>query len=281
MKGKNLLRVVSRVEQSPVVAVASGKGGVGKTWFSITLAHALALQSERVALVDGDLGCANIDVQLGIHPKLDLAAVISGHASLAESVTPVFGGAGEKGGFDVFAGRSGSGSLADLSANATGELAVAAVSLGLIYDRVIFDLAAGVHANLMRLAAAADKQIVVVNDEPTSLTDAYAFIKVLRQRAPDLEPLILVNAAESPDESNHTYRALSEACHRFLDFRPQLLGVVPRDLRVRDAIRAQTSLLQRSPQSYAALAMMKVAAELRSRMAPSNRPAPAPARAAR
>jgi flagellar biosynthesis protein FlhG len=279
MKGKSLLRVVSRAEQSPVVAIASGKGGVGKTWFSITLAHALALQGERVALLDGDLGCANIDVQLGIQPKLDLAAVISGQASLAESLTPIFGGAGGKGGFDVFAGRSGSGSLADLSANATGELAVAAVSLGLIYDRVIFDLAAGVHANLMRLAAAADRQIVVVNDEPTSLTDAYAFIKVLRQRAPDREPLILVNAAESADESNHTYKALSEACHRFLDFRPQLLGVVPRDPRVRDAIRAQAPLLQRSPQSYAALAMLKVADELRSRMAPSSRPAPA--RAAR
>jgi len=271
MKGKSLLRVVARAEQTPVVAVASGKGGVGKTWFSITLAHALALQGERCALLDGDLGCANIDVQLGIQPKLDLASVISGRASLAESVTPVFGGAGVNGGFDVFAGRSGSGSLADLSANATGELAVAAVSLGLIYDRVIFDLAAGVHANLMRLAAAADKQIVVVNDEPTSLTDAYAFIKVLRQRAPDREPLIVVNAAESPDESNHTYRALSEACHRFLDFRPALLGVVPRDPRVRDAIRAQAPILQRAPQSYAALAVVRVAEELRRRMAPSNK----------
>ncbi|MET0547458.1 MAG: P-loop NTPase, partial [Caulobacterales bacterium] len=156
MSARTLLRVVARGPQAPVLAVASGKGGVGKTWFSITLAHALALQGERCALVDGDLGCANIDVQLGIQPKLDLAAVISGRASLAESVTPVLGGAdhaGGRGGFDVFAGRSGSGSLADLSAGATGELAVAAVSLGLIYDRVIFDLAAGVNSNLMRLAA--------------------------------------------------------------------------------------------------------------------------------
>jgi flagellar biosynthesis protein FlhG len=273
MSGRNLLRVVSRGQQAPVIAVASGKGGVGKTWFSITLAHALALQGERCALLDGDLGCANIDVQLGVHPKLDLAAVISGRASLAESVTPVMGGSEVKGGFDVFAGRSGSGSLADLSASATGELAVAAVSLGLIYDRVIFDLAAGVQSNLMRLAAAADKQIIMVNDEPTSLTDAYAFIKVLRQRAPECEPLIVVNCAESGEESNRTFGALSEACHRFLDFKPILLGVIPRDPRVRDCIRAQSPILQRSPQSYAALAVVKLAEDLRKRMAPPSRPA--------
>ncbi|MET0546687.1 MAG: cellulose synthase operon protein YhjQ/BcsQ, partial [Caulobacterales bacterium] len=142
-----------------------------------------------------------------------------------------------------------------------------------IYDRVIFDLAAGVNSNLMRLAAAADKQIIVVNDEPTSLTDAYAFIKVLRQRAPECEPLIVVNSAESGEESNRTFGALSEACHRFLDFKPQLLGVVPRDTRVRDCIRAQIPILQRAPQSYAAQAMVKLADDLRKRMAPPSRPA--------
>jgi flagellar biosynthesis protein FlhG len=183
------------------------------------------------------------------------------------------GGSEVKGGFDVFAGRSGSGSLADLSASACGELALAATSLGLVYDRVLFDLAAGVQANLMRLAAAADTQIIVVNEEPTALTDAYAFIKVLRQRAPEAEPMIVVNCAESAQEGGQTYSALSEACARFLGFKPSLLGVAPRDQRVRESIRSQTPLLTRAPQSYAALAVMGIAEELRRRLAPPKRAA--------
>ena len=100
----------SQPEKRNIIAVASGKGGVGKTWFSITLAHALALAGKKALLFDGDLGLANVDVQLGCTPRRDLGSVLSGEATLAQAVTP------NPNGFDIIAGRSGSGSLANLSA---------------------------------------------------------------------------------------------------------------------------------------------------------------------
>ncbi|MEO0700309.1 MAG: AAA family ATPase, partial [Pseudomonadota bacterium] len=102
-----------RVEPASIIAVGSGKGGVGKTFMSITLASAMAQAGRRTLLVDGDLGLANVDVQLGIAPETDLAAVIAGWVELEDAVTPVDGGSAN-GGFDVLPGRSGSGALAEL-----------------------------------------------------------------------------------------------------------------------------------------------------------------------
>ena len=118
------------------LAVASGKGGVGKTWFSITLAHALSMMGQRSLLFDGDLGLANVDIQLGLMPKRDLGAVLGGTISLKRA-TEHFG----DGGFDVIAGRSGSGNLATLPTHHLVELQQELVSVTKDYDRVIFDLA--------------------------------------------------------------------------------------------------------------------------------------------
>ncbi|MEL7452375.1 MAG: AAA family ATPase, partial [Pseudomonadota bacterium] len=146
----------TRVQPASIVAVASGKGGVGKTFMSITLASAFAKAGKRTLLVDGDLGLANIDVQLGIAPETDLAAVIAGWVELDDAVTRVDGGAAE-GGFDVLPGRSGSGALAELPQEEVARLAAGLSALALQYDQVVLDLGAGIEANCMRLARAADK----------------------------------------------------------------------------------------------------------------------------
>ena len=173
------VRPPPRVTPASIIAVASGKGGVGKTFMSITLASALAKAGRRVLLVDGDLGLANVDVQLGIAPETDLAAVVAGWVELDDAVTPVDGGAGG-GGFDVLPGRSGSGALAELPTEEVARLAAGLSALALQYDHLVLDLGAGIEANCMRLARAADKSLVVITDDPASMTDAYAFIKVLR-----------------------------------------------------------------------------------------------------
>lgn len=235
-----------RVAPASIVAVASGKGGVGKTFMSVTMASAFAQMGRRTLLVDGDLGLANVDVQLGIAPETDLAAVIAGWVELDDAVTPVDGGAAA-GGFDVLPGRSGSGALAELPQEEVARLAAGLSALSLQYDQVVLDLGAGIEANCMRLARAADKALMVITDEPTSMTDAYAFIKVLRGYAPGVEPIIIINQAETREAGHRTYEAIARACNTFLGFRPRLSGIVMRDDKVREAIRAQKTLISTNP----------------------------------
>ena len=235
-----------RVAPASIIAVASGKGGVGKTFLAITLASAFAQAGRRTLLVDGDLGLANVDVQLGIAPETDLAAVIAGWVELEDAVTPVDGGAAA-GGFDVLPGRSGSGALAELPPEEVARLAAGMSALALQYDQVIVDLGAGIEANCMRLARAADKALMVITDEPTSMTDAYAFIKVLRGYAPNVEPVIAINQAPDRATGQRTYEAIARACQTFLGFRPVLAGTVASDVKVREAIRRQQTLISTDP----------------------------------
>jgi flagellar biosynthesis protein FlhG len=251
------------------LTIASGKGGVGKTWTAVTLAQAFALQGERVLLVDGDLGLANVDVQLGIEPKSDLGAVIAGQTDLAGAVCPYAGGPAKaaQGGFDVLPGRSGTGSLASLGEPELHKLAKGLVALETRYDRVLVDLGAGLDKVVTTLCTAdAGSQghaiLVVLTAEPTSLTDAYAFIKIIRMHAPEADLRVVVNRANSLTEGKRTYQALSTATQNFLGFAPELVGVIPDDTRVADAIRHQTALFLRHPQSKAGAGVMALAGSL-------------------
>ncbi|MEQ8193579.1 MAG: MinD/ParA family protein [Rhodospirillales bacterium] len=240
-----------------VIAVASGKGGVGKTWFAITLAHALAKANVRTLLFDGDLGLANLDIQLGLMPKNDLGSVISGRMTLNQAIIPY-----TDGGFDIIAGRSGSGGLANVPASRlqilSDDLAVLAPS----YDIVILDLGAGVEKTVRALAHNAGSCLVVATDEPTSLTDAYAFIKVTHAESPATAIQIVINMANSTREGERTHNTLLKACEGFLKISPPLLGVIRRDSKVRDAIRGQTSILTRFPNAEAANDVEAIAANL-------------------
>jgi flagellar biosynthesis protein FlhG len=230
-----------------IIGIASGKGGVGKTWFAITLAHALARAGRGVLLFDADLGLANVDVQLGLTPALDLGAVIAGRARLREAVLRHAEGA-----FDILPGRSGSGALSGLEpATLQATLAALREAAG-AYDIVLLDLGAGLGRTVRHLAAFADTLLVLVTDEPTSLTDAYAVIKLHGADRPDGDARVVVNQAASQAAGERTHALLARACTTFLGHAPALLGVVRRDERVRDAIRRQTLLLTRHPNSVAA-----------------------------
>ena len=239
-------RTPSRVQPGSIIAVASGKGGVGKTFMSITLASALAQAGQRTLLVDGDLGLANVDVQLGIAPETDLAAVVAGWIELEDAVINVDGGAGQ-GGFDVLPGRSGSGTLAELSTDEVSRLTAGISALSLQYDKIVLDLGAGIEANCMRLARSADRALMVITDDPASMTDGYAFIKVLRGYAPDVEQSIIINQATTRAMGQQTYEAIARASKQFLGFRPALAGIVMRDEKVREAMRAQRTLISTDP----------------------------------
>jgi flagellar biosynthesis protein FlhG len=239
------------------VAVASGKGGVGKTWLSVTLAHALAKLGRQTVLIDGDLGLANVDIQLGLSPEIDLADVLDNNVPLAQAALRHEGT-----GLDIVAGRSGIASLATLSAARLTAFGRGIADLSGRYDRVVIDLGAGVERPVRYLAALAQRTLVVTNDEPTSLTDAYALIKLLVQDGARTKVGVVVNAAASKAEGERTYKTLAKACDTFLKITPPLLGIVRRDAKVREAIRAQTPLLTRYPNADAARDVEAIAQQI-------------------
>jgi flagellar biosynthesis protein FlhG len=240
-----------------LIAIASGKGGVGKTWFAITLAHALARAGRKVLLFDGDLGLANIDIQLGLMPKHDLGQAIAGKARMSQCVERF-----PEGNFDVLAGRSGSGSLANLPPPRIERVGRELTALAGSYQHVLIDLGAGVDKTVQMLAAQASRVMLLVNDEPTSLTDGYAFIKLGWASHPGMDIQVVVNAAESANRGRKTYDTLAKSCQGFLKRTPGLAGIVRRDPRVREAIRAQQPLITRSPTSEAATDVEAIARKL-------------------
>ena len=230
-----------------IVAVASGKGGVGKTWFAITLAHALARRGKRVLLFDGDLGLANVDIQLGLMPEQDLGSFIAGRTSF-EGAAQRYG----EGGFDILVGRSGSGALSALPPPVLERVLQGLRSAGEVRDVILLDLGAGLDRSVRRMAAYADTLLVMATGEPTSLTDAYAVLKLHAADRPDVISQVVVNQAATRADGERTYATLSRACSSFLGRKPPLLGIIRRDERVRDAIRRQTPLLTRHPGCSAA-----------------------------
>ncbi|MBM3569667.1 MAG: MinD/ParA family protein [Alphaproteobacteria bacterium] len=253
----SIAQTAARAQARNLLAVASGKGGVGKTWLSVTLSHALAQRGQRVLLFDGDLGLANVDIQLGLTPAKDLGTVMAGQSGLREAITQF-----EEGGFDILAGKSGSGALATLSPQRLAELRDQMLQIARGYDLVVADLGAGIESAVRTIAGAAGTLLVVATDEPTSLTDAYALIKVMNGTTPGADIRVVINQAANPSEGEKTYKTLLRACTNFLKITPPLAGIVRRDDRVKDSIRHQMPILTRHPGSNAASDVATLAGSL-------------------
>ena len=240
-----------------VIIISSGKGGVGKTWFAITLTHALARAGRRALLFDGDLGLANIDVQLGLSPERDLGAVVSGKLSMRNVISSV-----PEVGFDMISGQSGSGSMASMHQSRVAVLRDGLLDIAGDYDDVLVDLGAGLDQSVRMMTVAHSRCLVVCTDEPASLTDAYAFIKVTSLEKPSTNMRIVVNMASSKNDGMRVYETLHKVCKKFLNLSPALAGVVRRDNHVRETIRRQTAMLIRHPTSIAAADVEKIAQNL-------------------
>jgi flagellar biosynthesis protein FlhG len=249
-----------------LTAIGSGKGGTGKTLLAVNLAHALSHEGERILLCDADLGLSNTSVHLGLESGGNLQGLLAKDCALRTATVPVLGGAAQRGGFDLLAAAAGSGLLADFDEVDAAHL-VAQIKAERNYDRVLLDLGAGVDSSLMHFAAASDETIVVLTPDPASLTDAYAFVKIL-MRAFTAPPFMVVNMSANDAEARRTAEALTATCRTFLKTTLEHLGSIPRDPRAVDSLRQQRPLLQLYPQAPASRAIEALATRLHARVAP-------------
>lgn len=236
-----------------VVAVTGGKGGVGKTSVSVNLATALVSAGQRVLLLDGDLGLANVDVLLGLSPRYTMAHVLSGERTLEEVMVA------SQQGVQIVPGASGVAELANLSAAAHLSLVQAFSTLSTPVDFMIVDTAAGLAHSVIQFSQAAQQVLLVVCDEPASMTDAYALIKVLSRQHDVTRFRVLANMIRRPCAGADLFQKLQRVAGKFLDVTLEYAGEIPEDPYLRQAIREQRPVVTAFPASPASRAFKKLA----------------------
>jgi flagellar biosynthesis protein FlhG len=243
-----------------VLAITSGKGGVGKTNVVAGLAIALARMGDRVVVLDADFGLANLDILLGLSPKYTLEHVLRGEKILEEILVegPL--------GIRVIPASSGIQELTRLDASTELRLIQGLQRVAESTDWLLIDTAAGIHDSVIKLLMAAQEVVLITTPEPTSLVDAYAMVKVVHLRDPKKPFWLMVNNAQTQDEAEETLEQLQAAITRFLGRELNVLGMVPADRFVLQAVREQRSFVDLYPQSPAGLALDRMAGQLKQKV---------------
>lgn len=255
---------MTRLSPVQVVAITGGKGGVGKSNVAVNTAVSMAQQGRRVLVFDGDLGLANIDILLGLTAKHTIADVLDGQCSLHDVM--VEGPAGIK----IIPASSGTAKLANMGAVEHAGIVHAFSEVGDDFDTLIIDTAAGISHNVTSFVQAAQEVIMVVCDEPTSVTDAYALIKLLNRDARLDRFHVLANMVRTPNEGRNLYNKLVSVTERFLDVSLQYIGSVPQDEAVRRSVQRQKPVVQAYPDSKAAEAYRIIAERMMKLPIPSG-----------
>jgi flagellar biosynthesis protein FlhG len=245
-----------------ITAVTSGKGGVGKTFVAANLAAALARRGERVLVLDADLGLANLDVVLNLYPTITLHDVFTGKAELAEAILPA------PGGFSVLLAGSGLVEYSRLTPEVREQLLGVIQKVAPRFDRILLDTGAGISDVVLYAVSLADEVMVVATPEPTSLTDAYATIKVLASQQQRRVIKLLVNQTSRLGEGRVIRGQLQQVVDRYVSngtdtpLKIELVGEVPTDPSVREAVQRRQLLLEAFPGSAAARAIAAMAEKL-------------------
>ncbi|WP_338021216.1 flagellar synthesis regulator FleN [Azomonas macrocytogenes] len=247
-----------------VIAVTGGKGGVGKTNVSVNLSLALAELGRRVMLLDADLGLANVDVLLGLTPRYTLADVIAGECDLRDVLLQ------GPGGVRIVPAASGTQSMVNLSPVQHAGLIRAFSEIADDLDVLIIDTAAGIGDGVISFVRAAQEVLLVVTDEPTSITDAYAQIKLLSRDYGMSRFRVLANMAHTPQEGRSLFAKLTKVTERFLDVALQYAGAVPYDESVRKAVQRQRAVYEAYPRSKCSLAFRSIAQQVDTWPLPVN-----------
>lgn len=236
-----------------VIAVASGKGGVGKTNVSVNLGVAFAALGRRTLLLDADLGLANVDVLLGLQTRWNISHLLSGERELGELLVD------GPGGLKIVPASSGVAKLADLGPEELNGIVGAFSSLAEDVDVLIIDSAAGISPSVLQFCKAAQDVLLVVCDEPSSLTDAYALVKVLARDHGVRRFHTVANRVDSSEHGRRLHRKIQAVCDRFLEIPLQYLGAVPEDALLRRAVQMQAPVVTAYPSSAATRAFKELA----------------------
>ncbi|MCL1889386.1 MAG: MinD/ParA family protein [Desulfovibrionaceae bacterium] len=248
-----------------VVSVTSGKGGVGKTNISANLAYALAKAGKRALLLDADLGLANVDVLLGLSPQYNLFHLFHGKVPLSKIILPT------RFGFSILPAASGVSEMLNLSPGQKLELLDAMDGLEKKIDYLLVDTGAGINDNVLYFNLAAQERIVVLTPEPTSLTDAYAVIKVMSQQHEVRRFQVVVNLAQDKKNALEVYKRLYQATDHFLSgISLDLAGFIPRDPVVRKAVLRQVPFCEEDFSCPASLAVRDLASSIQKWEVPAN-----------
>ncbi|THB74314.1 MAG: MinD/ParA family protein [Gammaproteobacteria bacterium] len=247
-----------------VVAVTSGKGGVGKTNLSVNLSLALASLGREVMLMDADLGLANVDVLLGLTPKYNLSHVISGERTLEEIL--ISGPNNVK----IVPAASGTQRMAELHPSEHSGVIQAFSELSYPLDYLIIDTAAGISDSVVSFTRAAREVMVVVCDEPSSITDAYALIKVLNRDYNVQRFHVVANMVRTAQEGPLLFKKLSMVTEKFLDIPLDYMGAVSFDENIRKAVQKQKAILEMFPGTPAAVGMKQLAQKMERWVLPRN-----------
>ncbi len=239
------LRNLARQSPVQVIAVTGGKGGVGKTSVSVNLALAMTGQGKRVMIMDADLGLANVDVMLGICPRYNLSHVLSGERRLEEVI--IIGPKGLK----IVPASSGIKGMAELSAAQHALLIRAFSEIGHNLDVLLVDTAAGISDSVISFTKASQEVIVVICDEPASMTDAYALIKLLNREHGISRFRVLANMVQSKQEGRRLFENLARVTDRYLFVELNYMGSIPYDKMLRKAVRRQSAVVDSYPESNA------------------------------
>jgi flagellar biosynthesis protein FlhG len=236
-----------------VIAVTGGKGGVGKTTISANLAVSIAAQGRDVMLVDADLGLANVDVVLGLNTRFHLGHVVSGECALEDAIVT------GPHGLQIVPAASGIKRMANLSDTEQAGIIRAFSDLYHRVDVMIVDTAAGLHDSVLTFSQAAQHVLVVVCDEPASITDAYALIKVLSREHGVRRFQILANQTRRSGEGPELFQKISRVCDRFLNVTLEFAGSVPFDDYLRRAVQRQSAVVEAFPASISSIALKNLA----------------------
>lgn len=247
-----------------VIAVASGKGGVGKSNVSANLAYQLAQRQKQVLLMDADLGLANIDVLMGLRARHNLADVIDGRCSLAEILLT------GPGGIRLIPAASGLKRMAEMNSMAHASIVRAVSGLEEGFDYLLVDTAAGVSDSVVSFCRASQHVLVVVSDEPTSMADAYGLIKVLYREAGLTRFKVLCNMVSSEIQARAVFARLNDVAQRFLEVTLEYAGAIPRDEFLLRAVSRQQLVSQCYPTSESSLAFKRLATQVEHWPAPTG-----------
>lgn len=247
------LRKMQDLQQIKVIAVSGGKGGVGKTNVSLNTSIALAQLGKKVLVLDADLGLANVDVMLGLRVQRNLSHVLSGECELDDII--IEGPAGIK----IIPATSGTQSMVDLTSSEHAGLIRAFSDMKTKFDVLIVDTAAGISDMVLSFCRASQDVMLVVCDEPTSITDCYALMKLLSRDHDIYKFKVVANMVRTPNEGQNLFEKLSKVSERFLDVGLELVGVVPFDENIRKSVRKQKAIVEAFPESPASIGFKNLA----------------------